>query len=171
MRHLIQNSSYLTKKHANPTQLLAVQQELINFREAVGTGTGQVHKWLDLELDNKSRIDENEITNLVEVTGTVIQQEWVEFKEVKSSSYYKIRISTNTTTLTLNYTLLVKSKNMLIFCQHISPIYTLFRLSPATKEALWGLPSTRMMNNLYRLQETRQNTCNPALNLISRTSS
>ena len=75
MRYLIQNSSYLTKKHANPTQLLAVQQELINLREAVGTGTGQVHKWLDLELDNKSRIDENEITNLVEVTGTVIQQE------------------------------------------------------------------------------------------------
>ena len=73
--------------------------------------------------------------------------------------------------LALNYTFLVKSKNMLILCQHISPIYTLFRLSPATKEALWGLPSIWMMNNLYRLQETRQNTCNPALNLISRTSS
>ena len=142
MQYLILTSSYLIKKHANPTQLLTVQQELINLREAIGTGIGQVHKWLDLEQDNKLRIDENEIKGLVEVTGTVLQQEWEEFKELKCIFYYHNNgTRTNTTTLTLNYTLLVKFKNMLITCQHTAPIYVLFRASPATKEAFLKLPA------------------------------
>ena len=101
----------------------------------------------------------------------MLQQEWVEFKEVKSSSFSNNKTRSNTNTLTLNYTLPVELKNMLILFQHITTIYTLFRVSPATKEAFLELPLPLMMNSLHWMQETCQKTCNPALTLISRKSS
>ena len=86
MRYHIRNALYLAKRHASPRHLLAIQQELLNLRDAIGTGVTQVNKWLKLQQDTNTREEDSDVTGLIEVTETLLREEWLELKEVGQSN-------------------------------------------------------------------------------------